>query len=320
MIARRKFLKSVPSIFAAFSFSSLSGISRINGDQKSWPIQLIIDADTANEVDDLFAIARALIEPRLDLIGITAAQWHTSPKAPNDSVGLSQQLNQEILELMGKTKVPLVMGSNLPLVSTVRPQPSRAASFIIEKALAMPEKTKLHIAVLGPCTNIASAVLIEPKIIPKISVHYIGFWHHPVTNTWNKREFNTDNDPNAVNVLLNTIGLDFNVMTASTSQHLVFHKTVVDKHLKGKGGIGDYLVNRWENFDRFWQKDDPEKTKWIMWDVAIIEALAYPNLATKEVVETPHDNRLRDIHAYTEIDVEEMKKNYWNAFDQFFKK
>ena len=31
------------------------------------PLRLIIDADTANEVDDLYAIAWALLEPRLDL-------------------------------------------------------------------------------------------------------------------------------------------------------------------------------------------------------------------------------------------------------------
>ena len=42
-------------------------------------IPLIIDADTANEVDDLFALVRAVGEPKFDLLGITSAQFHTSP-------------------------------------------------------------------------------------------------------------------------------------------------------------------------------------------------------------------------------------------------
>ena len=67
--------------------------------------RLIVDADTANEVDDLFAIAIALLEPNLEIVGITSAQWHTSPQAPNDNVGESQKLNEEILELMGKSNI-----------------------------------------------------------------------------------------------------------------------------------------------------------------------------------------------------------------------
>ena len=284
------------------------------------PLRLIIDADTANEVDDLYAIARALLEPRLDIIGLTSAQWHTNVRTPNDSVGESQRLNLEILKLMGKTAIPAPAGSNFPMVNEQRPQPSAAAKFIIEQALATPDGEKLSIAILGPCTNIASAVLMEPKIIPKLSVNYLGFWFNVETNTWSKREFNTNNDPNAVNLLLNTVNLEFRVMTATTSQHLVFEKTVMDELLKGRGGIGDYLINRWETYDRFWQETDKEKKKWIMWDVAILEALAYPELVEEKEVTTPHDNLKRNIKVYTKIDVPAMKTNFWTSFDEFLKK
>ncbi len=280
-------------------------------------IPLIVDADTANEVDDLFAVAIALLIPELDIRGVTSAQWHTSPQAPNDTVGASQKLNAEILRLMGKSDIPHPEGSNYPLVNPVRPQPSEAARFIIEQALAMPADEKLQVVILGPATNLASAVLMEPAIIPKITANYLGFWHNPKTRTWNKREFNTNNDPNAVNALIDTVGLEFRVMTASTSQHLVFDKVNVDAHLKGKAGISDYLVNRWETFDRYWQATDKEKAHWIMWDVAIIMALAYPEMATIARVQSPHDNRDRLIDVYTGIDVEVMKRRYWTLFDGY---
>ena len=288
--------------------------------QTTQAIRVIIDADTANEVDDLYAIACALLEPRLKVVGLTSAQWHTNPRTPNDSVGESQRLNNEILELMGKTDIPAPQGSNFPMVNEQRPQPSAAANFIIEQALATPEGEKLSIVILGPCTNIASAVLIEPKIIPKLSVNYLGFWHEAETNTWSKREFNTNNDPNAVNVLLNTANLEFRVMTATTSQHLVFEKKAMDALLKNRGGIGDYLIDRWDNYDRFWQETDKEKTKWIMWDVAILEALAYPELAEEKEVTTPHDNLDRKIKVYTKIDVPAMKANFEKKLDAFLKK
>ena len=288
--------------------------------QTSQSIRVIIDADTANEVDDLYAITWALLEPRLDVIGLTSAQWHTNPRTPNDSVGESQRLNEEILELMEKRTIPAPQGANFPMVNEQRPQPSEAAKFIIEQALATPAEEKLSIVILGPCTNIASAVLMDSKIIPKLSVNYLGFWYQVETNTWNKREFNTNNDPNAVNVLLNTPNLEFRVMTATTSQHLVFEKTVMDDLLKGRGGIGDYLIARWENYDRFWQATDKEKTKWIMWDVAILAALAYPELVEEKEVLTPHDNLARNIKVYTKINVPAMKVNFGNALDVFLKK
>ena len=109
-------------------------------------------------------------------------------------------------------------------------------------------------------------------------------------------------------------------MTATTSQHLVFEKTVMDTLLKGKGGIGDYLIKRWETYDRFWQATDKEKTKWIMWDVAILEALAYPELVEEKEVTTPHDNLDRIIKVYTKIDVPAMKANFAQALGGFLKK
>ena len=317
VIPRRLFIGNIVK-YAALS-SLYPFVNNWKSQQDTPPIRIIIDADTANEVDDLYAIARALLEPRLNVVGITSAQWHTNPRTPNDSVGESQRLNKEILELMGKNAIPIPQGSNFPMVNTLRAQPSEAANFIIEQALATPDGEKLSIAILGPCTNIASAVLIEPAIIPKLSVNYLGFWYDVPTATWSKREFNTNNDPNAVDVLLNTANLEFRVMTATTSQHLEFEKPVMDELLKGKGGIGDYLIDRWESYDRFWKTTDLEKTKWTMWDVAILEAIAYPELCEQKMVMTPHDNLARQIGVYTKIDVPAMKANFDRALRGYLK-
>ena len=279
-------------------------------DQK---IKLIIDADTANEVDDLFAIVRAIVEPKFDLLGINSAQFHISPLASDTTALESQKLNEDIIRLMEKPKLPLPLGSNTPLSSSRQPKISAASNFIIQEAHKLNGDQKLNIAILGPCTNVASAILQDSSIIPKLSIHYIGFWHEVETNTYDKKEFNSGNDTFAVNLLLDTEGLDFNVMTATTCQHLVFKKTKVDEQLNGKGGIQDYLVDRWENYERWFDKVDLKKEKWIMWDVAIIEALANPPLAVKETFTTPPENIKRYIEAYTSIDVEAMENKYWEA-------
>ena len=278
-------------------------------------LKLIIDADTANEVDDLFAIVRALTAPSLHILGITSAQFHISPLASDTTVLESQAINQDILRLMNIDHIPLPIGSNSPMLNPKDPASSQASRFIIEQAHKISGDDILHIAVLGSCTNVASAIVEDPTIISKIAVYYIGFWHDAEQNIYDKKEFNSGNDTVAVNVLLDTEGLDFNVMTATTCQHLVFDKSVVDDRLKAKGPIQDYMVSRWNTFERWWTKEDPAKLKWIMWDVAIIEALIHPHLAVKETFTTPPENAKRYIEAYVSIEVDDMKASFWEAMN-----
>ncbi len=284
-------------------------------EEESEKIKLIVDADTANEIDDLYAIVSAIREPKFDVLGITSAQFHTSPLASDTSVLESQYLNEQILQLLEEKEIPLPIGSNQPLKSVQQPAISEASSFIVEQAQQLGAQDTLHLVILGSCTNVASAILQAPAIVPKLSVHYIGFWHNPEENSYDKKEFNSGNDTLAVEVLLNHPTLDFNVMSATTCQHLVFEKTKVDEQLKGKSAIGDYLVDRWETYERWWTKEDPEKQRWIMWDVAIIEALANPSLAKKTYFKTPPENTPREIEVYTAIDTVAMAAQFWKKLD-----
>ncbi len=281
---------------------------------KDMRLPIIIDADTANEVDDLYAIVRAVAEPKFNMLGITSAQFHTSPLATDSTVHESQRINENILRLMDQESIPLPLGSNVPLMTSTEPARSPASDFIVAMAHELPAGQPLNVVVLGSCTNVASAILQDPSIFEKMKVHYLGFWHHVETNTYDKKEFNTGNDPKAVEILLNTEGLDLTIMTATTSQHLVFTKAEVDAHLKNKGGISDYLIDRWETYERWWTKEDPEKKSWIMWDVAIIEALARPELSKTETFSTPQENTQRLINIHTAIDVEIMKTDFWQSF------
>lgn len=274
-------------------------------------LTLIIDADTANEVDDLYAIARAVRAPELQVLGITSAQFHTSPLASDATAQESQVLNEQIVSLMG-VDVPVFQGADVPLGGPDIRE-SEAVDFIVDQAKNYSAEHRLHIVILGSCTNVASAILSDPSIIPNIHVHYLGFWHDPERNSYNKKEFNSGNDTLAVEVLLNTDNLKLDVMTATTSQHLVFSKEEVDRHLKGAGGIGELLVNRWETYTRWWTKEDPEKNYWVMWDVALIEALIDPGNATLKQMYAPPENTRRKIGIYTSIDVDGMMDSFWEA-------
>ena len=280
-------------------------------------IPIIVDADTANEVDDLYALVRAILEPSFDLRGITSAQWHTSPIASDSTVRESQELNEDIIRLMNRQDIALPLGANMPIESASKPTISPASNFIIEQAKLQSPDNPLRLVILGSCTNVASAILQDPTIIPNIQVHYLGIWHDAATNHYNKKEFNSGNDTLAVEVLFNTRELDLIIMSATASQDLVFEKKTVDTHLKGKSEIGDYLVDRWDSFDRFWTEVNQEKKKWIMWDVAIIESLINPEWSSKSEFLTPPENTQRLVEVHTKLDAKAMEVDFWSSLDKY---
>lgn len=280
-------------------------------------IPIIIDTDTANEIDDLFALSGAISEQNFNIIGITSSQFNTSPLATSNTALESKKITDEILELAKMTSIPSILGSSLPIDNILSVKNSQASKFIIQNAKLYSNDNPLHIVILGSCTNIATAIINAPEILNNIKVYYLGFWHNPNTNSYNKNEFNTRNDPLAINFLLNSSELDLSIMTATTSQYLIFERNELDVFLSNNNSLGEYLKKRWDSYNRWWTNLDKEKKKWIMWDVAIIEAIANKNYSQIEIFETPPENIKRKIKIYTNIDVLEIKKRFWNKMQTF---
>jgi len=279
---------------------------------------IIIDADTANEVDDLFALSGALSEPNFNIIGITASQFNTSPLASLNTALESKKINDKILQLVN-ISIPSLLGSPNPINNITNVENSEASSFIIENARLYSSKNPLHIIILGSCTNVATAIINAPDIVKNIKVFYLGFWHDPLTNSYNKNEFNTRNDPLAINFLLDYSGLDFTVMSATTSQHLVFNRTELEVFLSDNNSLGSYLIDRWDSYKRWWTDEDKENKHWIMWDIAIIEAIANNNNSEFDLFDTPSENLNRKIKIFTKINVLGIKKRYWEKLQSFNK-
>ncbi len=87
---RRRFLKNLAGLAAAgLAARSTGRVWAAPAQAPDQPLPIIVDADTANEIDDAFALTRALTEPRFQVEGITSAQWHTQDEGFRDTVGPS---------------------------------------------------------------------------------------------------------------------------------------------------------------------------------------------------------------------------------------
>ena len=86
---KRSFFFRKENYMLRIFFFTLCMSVHIQAQDDTKKMALISDADTANEVDDLYAIVRAIKEPKFNLLGITSAQLHTSPLATANTAGES---------------------------------------------------------------------------------------------------------------------------------------------------------------------------------------------------------------------------------------
>ncbi len=289
-------------------------------------IKLIIDADTGNEMDDMYAIVRAFDSQEVELQGLVSAHfnnpqlltdsiWKIYPTKNINTVAISQMENERLLTETNRLGVPHPQGCNKMVGFAwgfnhrMTVSRSEGVDFIIEQARKASPENKINIACLGPVTNVAAVILTEPSVAKNIRLYMLGMRYDPVAKIWNKNEFNARNDLNALDIVLDCKDLELIVMSSQVSGQMIFERKESQSNLASHTKqISQTLSERWDAVNA--------GEKWIMWDLALIEAILHPELAAREKAITPPENVQRPISVYTNIDVEKMKADFWASYQR----
>lgn len=270
--------------FFCQNFPRINEVDRINRlNPPAGKLRMVLDTDTYNEVDDQFALAYALLSPeKLKVEAIYAAPFHNArSESPADGMEKSYQEILRLLEFMNVPSEGLVYrGSTGYLQDITRPIRSEAALDLVSKALASSPEDPLYVVPIGCITNIASAILIEPRIINNIVVVWLGGngldWP-------TQREFNLMQDVLAAQVVLNS-GVPL-VITPCRPVVSHFHTTLPElaHYLKDKNPLSNYLYEivagyNAQNLDA-WSKE--------IWDVVAIAWLVNPSWVPTNLVHSP---------------------------------
>ena len=164
---------------------------------------------------------------------------------------------------------------------------------------------------LGAATNVASGLLIDPTIAPKIRVYWLGTAYDHATGAWHRLDFNTMNDPRALQVMLDADDLELHVMPNTVASGMRFEMEEVHQRFSGRHPLLDFLVDRWV------RHVDPGRYERTIWDVALVEALLRPGLAREVEVDTPPEAVSRKVWMYAGIDVEAMKGDFFGAVERY---
>lgn len=205
-------------------------------------IRLIINTDAKNEADDQFAIVHALLTPKFIIRGIIAAQFGT--RRTTQSMLESYAEIRKVLLMTGYDgAIPTFKGAEKELEKETSPRPSEGAELIIREALSN-DPRPLFAIFLGPLTDMASALLMNPEIANRLTVIWIGGGAWPDGG----EEFNLSNDIHAANVVFSS---GVSLWQVPRDVYLMMRVSLAELQARVElcGDVGRYLFRQLVDFN-----------------------------------------------------------------------
>lgn len=317
-------------------------------------VKMILDLDTG--VDDAMALAYALGDPNIDLIGVTTVYGNV---ARNTSI--ENTLN--LLSLLGHPDIPVYAGADRPTngkdayvageivmdihgkngvgnvelpKSDKTVQEQSATDFIIESANKYGKD--LYIVATGPETNLAEVLKKDPKIGEQVGKIVVMGGALIVEGNMNHyAEANIINDPIAANEFF-TSGTPFTMVGLDVTHRTLFTKKDTQKwrDLGTKSGIAfadivDHYID-WE------VKAQPILTGCALHDPLAVAVAVHPEFVktlslpmkvgtgtdnwgrTIAVAEKMNDKDAATVNVAVDVDVDGFVNNFSETLTELFKK
>jgi purine nucleosidase len=235
--------------------------------------RVIIDTDAKNEADDQFAIVHALLSPSLEVGVLIAAHFGTSRS--DRSMEESREEIDLLLDLMGlEQQVTVANGAPTGIPDEQTPRDSAGAQLIIAESKLSSTEEPLFVAFLGPLTDMASAILLDPSLIDRdVVVIWIGGVGYGGVETYPGVEFNLRNDIAAANVVYDSGITVWQVPSNVYSQVSVSYAELEEK-IRGTSKLADYLIDQTVEWNRTYWPEPIESRS--LGDSPAISLLLYP--------------------------------------------
>lgn len=230
--------------------------------------KIILDCDPGH--DDAVAIMMAARHPKIDLLGITVV-------AGNQTLEKTERNARNVCQMLG-IDVPICAGCSVPMVRakqviaddihgesgldgpvfaplTKQLDPRHAVTFIVETLLA--SDGDITLVPTGPLTNIAMAMRLEPRIIPKIREIVLMGGAYQLGNLTPAAEFNILADGEAAYVVF-TCGRPIVMMGLDLTRQALCYPEIIDRMEK----LGNVASGLFADLMRFFGKTQKAVFGW----------------------------------------------------------
>lgn len=250
--------------------------------------QVVIDTDTYNEIDDQYAVAYAILSPdRMNVEAVYAAPYlNNRSSSAGDGMQKSYDEILRILKFLGRDSSGFAFrGSDRFLPAADKPVDSPAARDLIARAM-QPRSQPLYVLTVGCPANVSSAILLEPRIKDRIVVVWLG----GTTHVWpSAREFNLQQDLHASRILFDSGVPLVQIPTKNVSEHLRTTIPEMERWVKGRSRLGDYLFDQYLEYEkhRAQGKPWPYPQSKVIWDISTVAWIINPRWIPSALVPSP---------------------------------
>jgi inosine-uridine nucleoside N-ribohydrolase len=227
--------------------------------EESWPsdpiaprTRVISDNDYCGDPDGLVQLAHHLLSPSVEIYGVIgSAVAAYDPSWTGNSADESVRAALQIAQLVDRSDVQIVSGSNDALGDRDVAQSSPAAELLIEEAMRDSD-LPLFVACGGGLTNIASAWLLEPRIAGRLTLIWIGGQEHlelarpAAPRNLPFGEYNLSIDPLAAQVVFNDSQIDVWQVPVDAYRQVLVSRSELLLRMEPMGLLGAHLFSRIE--------------------------------------------------------------------------
>jgi len=302
--------------------------------------RVIIDNDFSGDPDDLYQLVHHLLSPSVEIPLVVASHLRADdPFDPSTRQAANATLIvQDVFARMGcLSSERIVTGCEAGLVDNVTPQDSPAVRAIIDEALK-DDARPLFYAAGGGLTDLASAILLEPRVAERLTLVWIGGPEHaglavPPLDAM-PVEYNLLIDIPAAQVCFDTPSLRIWQVPRDVYRQCLVSDVELRRRVASCGPLGEHLYEEITLLqDRFGSAGMPVSESYAMGDSPLVLLTALrsvfePDPSSSSSVERPTPQitadgayRLvqgtRPMRIYTQVDVRLMFEDFFLKLEEF---
>lgn len=216
--------------------------------------RVILDTDIGTDVDDLMALALLLGSPSVELVGVTTVYGDTALRA---------RLAQRVLSMAGSS-VPVHAGVRQPLsgrdvwwaghegalypdLDAEAYASDDAVGYLVDTVLASPGE--IDLVAIGPLTNIAAALLAEPRFAEAVG----RVWIMGGDFAGDTSEHNLLSDSEAARIVFDS-GMTITITGLEVTRRIDIRRAELDR-IERSGALGALIRAEIEQWWAFWNEE-----------------------------------------------------------------